>query len=178
MVAVPEEKCSIKALASMLEEELSGWKQIVILGIGNEFGGDDKLGLVAAQKLTQVLSHIPGVEVLTVGTVPENFTGKLRKLSPSHIILIDAAEIGERAGTIKLIEPHKIEKQIPSTHNIPLYMLVEYLEQETGSKAIILGIQPKSLSCGTSVSGEVESSVNRLVFMLKQLLGNLSGAKV
>jgi len=178
MVALGEEKCRTEALASMLEQELSGWKRIVILGIGNEFGGDDSLGLLAAQKLRQALSNMPRVEVLTAATAPENFTGKLRRLSPSHVIFIDAAESGERAGIVKLVDPHKIEKQMPSTHGIPLYMLVEYLEHELNCKVIILGIQPKRASFGGSISGEVESSVTQLVFILKQLLGNLSEAEV
>jgi len=164
-------------LESKLKEELSGWKQIVILGIGNEFGGDDSLGLLAAQKLRQALSNMPGVEVLTAGTVPENFTGKLRRLSPSHVILIDAAELGERAGTIKLIDPHKIEKQPPSTHSIPLYMLVEYLEHELNCKVIILGIQPKRASFGGSMSDEVESSVNQLVLSLPVILSAAKNLK-
>ena len=170
MVAVEDE------LEGKLEEALSGWKHVVILGIGNEFGGDDKLGLLAAEKLKRALSNIPRVEILTAGTAPENFTGLLRRLSPSHIILIDAAEMGERAGTIRLINPHKIEKQMPSTHNIPLHMLVEYVEHELGSKVTILGIQPKRVSSATSMSDEVRSSINQLVLMLKQLLGNSSEA--
>jgi len=172
------ERGSVKALAAMLEEELSGWKQIVILGLGNEFGGDDRLGLLAAQKIKQALSNTPRVEALTAGTAPENFTGLLRRLSPSHVIFIDAAEMGEGAGTIKLIEPYKIEKQPPSTHSVPLYMLAGYLEHELDCKVIILGIQPERLSFGASLSGEVESSVNRLVFVIKRLLSNLSEANV
>ncbi len=178
MVTMEAERNSVTALAAMLDEELSGWKQIAILGIGNEFGGDDSLGLLAAQKLKQALPNTPRVEVLTAGTAPENFTGKLRRFSPSHVIFIDAAEMGERGGTIKLVEPYKIEKQPPSTHSIPLYMLAGYLEHELGCKVIILGIQPERTSFGASISGEVESSVNKLVLVIKQLLSNLSEAKV
>ena len=155
----------------MLEERLSGWKHIVILGIGNEFGGDDSLGIQAAQKLRRTLSNMPRVEVITAGIAPENFTGLLRKLSPSHVVLIDAAETGELAGTIELIEPHRIEKRMPSTHAIPLYMLTEYLEQELDAKVLILGIQPKRLSFGTAVSGEVEVSIDKLVSLLKEIIG-------
>jgi len=171
MVALQKEQISTEALASMLEEKLSGWEQIVILGIGNEFGGDDSLGFQAARKLKRALSNMSKVEVLSVGIAPENFTGLLRKMSPSHVVLIDAAEMGEMAGTIKLIEPHRIEKRMPSTHTMPLYMLTEYLEQELGAKALILGIQPKSLSVGTAVSGEVEVSIDRLARLLVEIVG-------
>jgi hydrogenase 3 maturation protease len=159
-------------LEGKLEEALSGWTQIVILGIGNEFGGDDKLGLLTAHRLKEALSDVSRVDVLEAGNAPENFTGLLRKLSPSHTLVIDAAEIGKGAGTVRIIEPQEIQKQIPSTHSIPLYMLVNYLEHELGSKIIILGIQPKRLSFGAPISKEVGNSVNQLVLMLDRLLSN------
>ena len=157
-------------LEDKLEEELSGWKQLVILGVGNELGGDDSLGLSAARKLKEALSGISGVEVLAVGNAPENFTGLVRRLSPSHIVLIDAAEMGETAGTIKLVQAHQIEGMMPSTHTLSLSMLVKYLEQELGSKVLILGMQPKSLCFGTTLSEEVESSINKLLLILEGLL--------
>ncbi len=170
MVTIQEEQTGTEALASVLEEELSGWKQIVILGIGNEFSGDDSLGFQAARKLKRALSNTSGVEVLTVGTAPENFTGLLRKLSPSHVVLIDAAEMGEIAGAIELIEPHRIEKRMPSTHTMPLYMLTEYLEQELGARVLVLGIQPEGLSFGSAVSGEVEVSIDKLARLLVEVI--------
>ena len=170
MVILQEEQTGSEALVSMLGEELSGWKQIVILGIGNEFSGDDGLGFRAALKLKRALSNTPRIDVIATGTSPENFTGLLRKLSPSHVVLIDAAELGETAGTIELIEPHRIEKRIPSTHTMPLYMLTEYLEQELGVKVLILGIQPESLSFGTTVSREIGVSIHRLAHLLVQVV--------
>ena len=170
MVILQEEQTGTEALGSMLGEELSGWKQIVILGIGNEFNGDDGLGVRAALKLERALSNTPRIDVIATGTSPENFTGLLRKLSPSHVVLIDAAELGETAGTIELIEPHRIEKRVPSTHTMPLYMLTEYLEQELGAKVLILGIQPESLSFGTTVSREGRVSVDKLARLLVQVV--------
>ena len=170
MVAPQKEQISAEALTSTLEQELAGWEQIAILGIGNEFGGDDSLGSQAARKLKRALSNVPKVEVLSVGIAPENFTGVMRRLSPSHVVLIDAAEMGEIAGTIKLIEPHRIQKRMPSTHTMPLNMLTEYLEQELGAKVLILGIQPKGLSVGTAVSGEVGASIDKLACLLAELI--------
>lgn len=170
MVILQEEQTGTEALASMLGEELSGWKQIVILGIGNEFSGDDRLGFQAARKLKRALSNTPRIDVIATGTSPENFTGPLRKLSPSHVVLIDAAELGEAVGTIELIEPHRIEKRTPSTHTMPLYMLTEYLEQELGAKVLILGIQPESLSFDTAVSEEVKASIDKLTRLLVEVI--------
>ncbi|MDY7018780.1 MAG: hydrogenase maturation peptidase HycI [Chloroflexota bacterium] len=159
-------------LKNGIEEALSGWRRIVVLGVGNELGGDDALGLSAAKKLKEALAEIPNVEVLATGNAPENFTGLLRRLSPSHILLIDAAEIGGKAGTIKLIKDHEIEETMPSTHSLPLYLLINYLKKELGSEMIVLGIQPKMLSFGTTISSEVECSLDELVLLFKEVLGN------
>ena len=86
------------------------------------------------------------------------------------MVLIDAAEMGETAGTIELIEPHRIEKRMPSTHTMPLYMLTEYLEQELGAIVLILGIQPESLSFGSAVSDEVEVSIDKLARLLVEII--------
>jgi hydrogenase 3 maturation protease len=171
VVAPQRERIGTEALTSVLKEELAGWEQITILGVGNEFGGDDSLGFRAARKLKRALSNVPRVQALTAGIAPENFTGLLRRSCPSHVLLIDAAEMGETAGTIKLIEPHRIEKQMPSTHAMPLYLLTEYLEQELGAKVLILGIQPKSLSTGRAVSSQVEASIDELARMLLGIIG-------
>jgi len=171
VVALQKEHISSEALTSVLEGELAGWEQIAILGVGNEFGGDDSVGFQAARKLKRALSNIPKVEVLTVGIAPENFTGLLRRLRPSHVVLIDAAEMGETAGRIKLIEPHRIEKPMLSTHTMPLYLLTDYLEQELGAKVLILGIQPKNISIGTAVSDEVEGSIDKLARLFVEIIG-------
>ena len=87
-------------------------------------------------------------------------------------MLVDAAEIGGKAGTIKLIKDHEIEESMPSTHSLPLYLLTNYLEQELGSEVIILGVQPKILSFGITISSEVECSIDELVLLLKEVLSN------
>jgi|GEM_PF-1075633 len=38
------------------------------------------------------------------GTAPENLTGEIRRFKPSHLIMIDAVELGKRPGTIALID--------------------------------------------------------------------------
>lgn len=158
-------------LVRILKEELHGWSQVTILGLGNEFGGDDGLGLLAARKIKQVLpSDIGGVEILETGVAPENFTGVLRNLLPSHVILIDSAEMGEKAGYIKVINPYNIQEALPSTHSLPLSMLVKYIEQEVGAKVTILGIQPKEMSFGTAVSSEVRDSVDKVAMILRESL--------
>ena len=157
-------------LVRTLKKELHGWSRVAILGLGNEFGGDDSLGLLAAREIKQILPSDMGVEVLETGVAPENFTGILRNLLPSHVILIDSAEMGGKAGYIKVVNPYDIQDVAPSTHSLPLSTLAKYIEREFGSKVIILGIQPKKISFSTEVSSEVRGSVNKLAMILRESL--------
>jgi hydrogenase 3 maturation protease len=126
---------------SHLKRELSTAKKVVILGIGNELYDKDSLGLLAAKEIEK--SHLSGrYQVFLAGTAPENFTGKIRELSPSHVIFIDAADMGKEPGTIEIIGKDRIASVTLSTHNLPFSLLAEYLTKETGCKVIIIGIQP------------------------------------
>ena len=158
-------------LLRTLRKELCGWSRVAILGLGNEFGGDDSLGLLAARKIKQILpSDIGEVEILETGIAPENFTGMLRNLLPSHVILIDSADMREKAGCVRVVNPDSIQEVLPTTHSLPLSMLANYIEQEIGAKVIILGIQPKQVSFSTEVSAEVRESVDEVARILRKSL--------
>jgi len=75
-----------------LKEFLKKKKNVVILGIGNQLRGDDFAGSLVARKLGQELKK-NYVTVFDGGIVPENFTGMIKREDPSHIILIDAADM-------------------------------------------------------------------------------------
>jgi hydrogenase 3 maturation protease len=157
-------------LIDRLQTGLYSWNKIVILGIGNELNSDDGLGIRAAKKLKKTLSGIAGIEVLAAGTSPENLTGLLRRLSPSHVLLIDAVDTGETAGTLRLVDYRDIKESMPSTHTLPISVFVKYLEQELDTKVVILGIQPENLDFGTKLSVEVEKSVEMVVDMIEQIV--------
>lgn len=158
-------------LARTLIKELYGWRRVVILGLGNELGGDDQSGLLVARELKRVLpSNVTGIDIFETGIAPENYTGVLRNLLPSHVIIVDAAEIGKEAGWTAIINTEHIQELIPSTHSLPLSMLANYIEQEFHAKVIILGIQPKELSFSTKVSAEVKNTVKKLATLLSESL--------
>ena len=158
-------------LARTLKKELDGWRKVVILGLGNELGGDDGAGLQAGREVKKVLpSDINGVEIFETGVAPENYTGVLRRLLPSHVILIDSAEMGEEAGYTALITAENIQEIMPTAHSLPLSRLTNYIEEEFKAKVIILGIQPKDLSFSTEVSAEVSNSAKKLAIILRECL--------
>lgn len=152
-----------------LKEFLKKKENVVILGIGNQLRGDDFAGSLVAKKLGQALKK----EYITVfdgGTVPENFTGMIKKEDPSHLILIDAADMGKPPGYIKIIKKNEISQYNISTHAMPLSFLIKYLEHSIEVDTILIGIQPKEMELVEAVSPEVDASVTFLVDVLQMII--------
>ena len=139
--------------------------RIAILGIGNTLRSDDAAGPLVARGLvkSRLARDFDCFLVIDAGQAPENTSGELRHFIPQVIILIDAAEMNELAGTIRWLEMEEIDGMSASTHTMPLSMLSKYLILELGCEVKILGIQPRSTEVGESVSQEVLKAVDEIV---------------
>jgi hydrogenase 3 maturation protease len=93
------------------------------------------------------------------GSVPENFTGLIKKEEPSHILIIDAVLMGTEPGTIKFVNKDDIEDINVSSHSMPLSFLIKYLESYIDFNFLFIGIEPLSLNLGEDLSGEVLKSI-------------------
>jgi hydrogenase 3 maturation protease len=159
-------KPELKEVQKVLQEFIKNHEKIVVLGIGNQMRGDDYSGSLTVQKLSKKPSKF---SIIDGKTVPENFTGAIRKETPSHIIIIDAADMGKPAGHIQIIKREEISQYNISTHAMPLSFLIKYLEQTTDASITLLGIQPKEMDLFNTVSVEVKKSVDYLVDFLSNL---------
>jgi hydrogenase 3 maturation protease len=136
--------------------------ETLILCIGNQEGGDDGIGPYIAERLKNESSHDM---VLDCGTVPENYTGVIKRQQPKTLILIDAAEMNLPPGEIRIIPRGKIGTMHLSTHGIPLSVFIDYMEKEVPS-IIFIGIQPETMQ-GT-LSYFVKKSGEELIRLLKK----------
>jgi hydrogenase 3 maturation protease len=155
-------------LEDMLKKFLNRPKKIVLLGVGSEFHGDDYVGVEICKRLRNKVSK--KVSIIEAGVSPENFTGKLRKINPSHIIIFDATDMNLEPGTVKLIHSSDIGGLSISTHHLPLSLFMEYLEKTINSSVILIGIQPKSTEFSESLSPEIEKTVQNLSSILEKVL--------
>jgi len=151
--------------------ELEGAQRIVVVGIGNIMKNDDAAGVLAAQALLKKLPKkaAGNVSVVIAEDVLENNTGKIRKLEPTHILILDSCHWGRGPGSIGLVDNSKIQEGDVSTHHLPLSMAIKFFEQTMGAKVIILGIEPKSLDQGESVSAPVKKAVKEVSSALLNL---------
>ena len=152
-----------------MKEFLKEHQKVVILGIGNDMRGDDAVGTVLAQKLAKIFTENQKITVFDGKTVPENFTGAIRKERPSHIILVDAVDMNKKPGQIELISRKQIANYNISTHAMPLSFLIKYLKSTCPAELIIVGIQPKTTILVNKMSVEIENSIEMLLKLFTNL---------
>ena len=134
----------------------------VVICIGNRYNGDDAIGPYVADKLKQ--EDLDEFLILDCSTVPENFTSLVKKNNPTNLIIVDATDMGLSSGEMRRISKDMIGSMHVSTHNIPLSILVSYLEHYV-KNVFIIGIQPENMD--GSMSEEVKKSGDKLVELIK-----------
>jgi len=153
-----------EAFEDALARGLAGATRIAVLGIGDDLNPLDRPGIIGAL-LIHALER-PNVTVFLTGTMPENYTGALKELRPSHVVMLDAADMGAPPGTVALIHPENVRGRRFSTHAMPLSLVIEYLEHEVRTKVSLVGIQPDPLipadPVGPGLSREVMDGLYRL----------------
>jgi hydrogenase 3 maturation protease len=146
-----------------LEHLFEGKKgKTLVFGIGNTLRGDDGVGSVLVKKL----EGKTGALCLDGGSAPENYLGKILKAKPDTILIIDAVHMNTDPGEYRLMKPESLGGAGITTHSIPLPVLTEYLESQLGSDIYILGVQPRNVGLGDSLSDAVERTVDELERML------------
>lgn len=133
----------------------------VVVGIGNDLRGDDGAGLLVAREI----AARTGQPLVNAGEVPENYLGTIRALSPSRVLLCDAVSFGGRPGETVLIHAGGdgggfADRSEASTHRPTLSLLARYIESEIGAEVWLLGIQPESIACGSSLSESVRTGID------------------
>lgn len=150
--------------------------KIAILGIGNELRGDDAAGVIIAREL---LTHgaqraSATICVIEAGAAPEAFTGKLRRFDPDLVLMIDAAQMDQPPGTIRLIEWQDTIGLSASTHTLPLNVIAQYLVTDLGCDVAVIGIQPYANAFDTPLSPAVRRAVDEIAHALASLLSPIA----
>ncbi len=149
---------------SKVTRALANWlrnaREIVVMGIGNPMRRDDYVGMVVVRHLKAYT--LPGVHLIETGEVPESYLGVVEENHPSHVLMIDAAEMSEQPGTARLVSPKEIEGLSLSTHTLPLSIISEYIKCRTGAKIALFAIQPGVLEFGEGLSEELSKVVEEL----------------
>ena len=155
---------------SQLEDFLNDFKKLIVLGVGNELKSDDGVGPFIIRKLIDEGIENDKILLINAETVPENFTGKLRKENPSHIIIVDACLMGGEPGDVKIVDKYDFANIGISTHSMSLSYFVKYLEMDNDFKIIFVGIEPESMDFSEKLTENVEKSAYEFIDILKGIV--------
>jgi len=166
----PSWQISLHQTLNQLKNDPNELPRVAIVGIGNPLRNDDAAGLLVARELLQreCAADADHLLVIQAGHAPENVTGELRSFHPELIILLDAADMRAKPGTICWVPIQSIEGISASTHSLPLSMLARYLTLELNCTVVLIGVQPQSTEVGEVVSVEVLDAVREIVEEISQ----------
>jgi hydrogenase 3 maturation protease len=149
-----------------LRQELATGIQgnVVVMGIGNPCRGDDAAGSLVAQKITA-----PGVRVIDAQEVPESYLRQVVGEGPDTVVLIDSVDLNSAPGSVAFLDKDQVAGYWPSTHRVPLTLLMDYLERETHARICLIAIQPRRTGFMQPMSGEVHASVAGIAHVLNDV---------
>lgn len=152
-----------------LRRRLRGAKRVAVVGVGDELNVHDRLGMLAAKEIEGL--HLENLRVFYAGTVPESVTGPIRKYKPDAVVLVDAADMGARPGTVAVVERDQVRATLLTTHSLPLSVVMEFLEKDAGARTLLVGIQPDLNAQGFAPAGAEQAGLTRLLVSVYHIFG-------
>ena len=147
-------------------------KKTVILGIGNLILRDEGIGIHAIRRLQSV--ELPsGIDVVDGGTDSVDLLPYFQNYE--RIIVVDALRAGGEPGSIYRVTPDDImedEKRSLSLHEIGLLDVLLMAKHLGGhGEVVIIGVEPKEISCSMDLTPEVEA---RLPHVMDAVLAEIN----
>lgn len=159
---------------ALIKERLQGARRLVVLGAGSVLKADDGAGVLLVERLQEVFAaQFPNLLLCPGETAPENFTGKIKSFSPTHILVVDAADVGLAPGEMVEINPQDIGGPTFCSHMLPIRVMIDYLAAETGADITLVGIQPQSIEFDAPMTPKVEDAVGVLFKALEETIRTL-----
>lgn len=153
-----------------LKKELKGVDRLLVLGTGNALKADDAAGLLVASLLDRRLSRRQKlrIKVLRVYELIDSYNQRIKRLKPSHMIIIDALDTGHKPGHIMAtrLEPgQRKTKKIRSE----FYQLLEKLTADSACRIYFIGIQPQLLDFGHPISHLIKEACRQVAEYIASL---------
>jgi len=156
-------------LKVLLKDKLNKAQRIGLLGVGSELRGDDVAGILVAKSLAKKIKS-RRFKVFLGQTAPENLTGEIKKFKPTHLLIIDAADMGKKSGSVTILCAKDIAGATFSTHRLPVKLIAGYLSCSISCDTIILGIHPESFVFGKLPSQKIKKTAEKLSRILEEVI--------
>lgn len=146
--------------------------RVVIIGVGNDYRGDDAAGLIVARKLrTQLPEEFKIIEQSGEGAALIEIWK-----NAEQAILVDAVRSGAQPGTVFRFEAHR--QSLPtqffnySSHAFSVAEAVELARalKQLSNRLVVYGIEGKNFAAGAALSHEVEKALPELIDSIRREL--------
>ncbi len=140
--------------------------KLKVIAVGNDLYGDDGVGNVVLRALEQIPDMVDA-ELIDGAT---DALGLIDHFSDTdHVIIVDAAQMGEKPGTVKIFSREEVKLQIKmdhlSVHGISLAETFDIAQavDSLPEKITIIGIEPKNIGISQNLSDVVMQSIPEVV---------------
>ncbi|NHJ32208.1 MAG: hydrogenase 3 maturation endopeptidase HyCI [Asgard group archaeon] len=160
-----------KIMGLKLLRKVKPTKKICIMGIGNYDRADDYVGSAVIESLEQK-TFPENIKLINAGPVPEAVTAVIKRFEPDYLIIVDAAQMDEEPGTIRIFSEKNVDSAYMITpHKVSMKMYTQYLKHFLKNlKTVFIGIQPKSLRYNEGMTESVKLSADFISEMLEDML--------
>jgi len=138
---------------------------VVVIGMVNELRADDAVGLHLVRLLKPSMHD--RLKVFEGHMTPEAYIGPACASHPTHVLIVDAAELQQKPGTWQVLSLDTIEQGLFTTHTIPAVEVAREIQRRCGATVVFLGIQPKSRDISLSLSKECLQAAETIVGIIK-----------
>lgn len=145
-------------------------KPIIVIGLGNPLMGDEGIGIVLIEKLTELAdqSRIPGAEQIRFHDGGVGGMNLLHTIAGRRkAILIDCALMDTEPGTLRRFTPDQVQtvKKLAhlSLHEVDILKVIELARQldECPDEVVFFGIEPVEITQRMDLSDLLKSQIDR-----------------
>ena len=138
-------------------------RKVVVMGIGNTLLQDDGIGVHVTEFFRASQESESSINVIDGGTIGLSLLPEIE--DADAVIVVDASEIGERPGTVRIFRNREIDHLLSgkrrTVHEVALadlFAAAEIRGRSPGQR-VLIAIQPASTELGLDPTPEVKASI-------------------
>ena len=148
----------------------------LVLGLGNTLLGDEGAGIYAVRALQERHPELADVEFLDGGTLSFTLAGPIEEAD--NLIVIDATQLKDSPGAVRLFEGKDMDRFLGSHHKSSVHevslidlMAIARLAEALPARRALIGIQPQYLDWSDAPTEEVARAIPIVCDMAMDLIG-------
>jgi len=145
------------------------------MGVGNTLLKDDGIGIHVTAALKASQEHRVDCKIIDGGTIGLSLLPEIE--DADAVIIVDASEIGEPPGAIRIFRNTEIDQQLSgkkrTVHEVALADLFSAaaIRGQCPAERALIAIQPASTDWGLKPTPEVEAAIPRACAAINNITG-------